>query len=386
VSLRLADIMRAGAAEFLSSHRMPTVVYKTVQAIVSCRTAALGGHWGTCPEGHFSQWYNACRRRACPRCAYSRLKAWLERQSKLLLGCGHHHLIFTVPHDLNPLWLLNPAEFGNLLFASARSALFTLAADRRYLGAVPGALMALHTWGQKLDLHPHIHCLVTAGGVDESGAWRACRRENFFLPAKPLMLLFRGACLGELMRLVRRGALRLPDGWSSQDVERVVQPLWRRDWNVQVRERYPNPVAVLNYLGRYLNGGPIGEGRLVKFDGQRVFFRYKDYRHERCGVTSLPTQEFIRRYLTHVPPDGYHTVRGFGLYRRGSHNNHLRDDAAKVVPISPDVQAALADDAVQSWLPEAGKTRCTTCAAPVARVGKLLPRSQWPRAWPSKVA
>jgi Putative transposase/Transposase zinc-binding domain len=385
VSLRLADIFRAGASEFLSSRRVPTVVYKAVHAIVSCRTAALGGHGAVCAAGHLSFFYNACRRRACPRCSYSRVKAWLARQSKLLLGCAHHHLIFTVPHELNELWLLNQAVLGDLLFASARSALFKLAADRRYLGAVPGALMALHTWGQQLSLHPHIHCLATAGGVDALGQWIASKR-SAFLPAKPLMLLFRGACIDGLLRLLARGQLRLPDGLDARDVERLVRRLWRKRWNVHIRERYGNPVAVLNYLGRYLHGGPLGEGRLVSFDRDSVTFKYKDYRHDRRGVMSLPTQEFIRRYLLHVPPEGFHTVRGYGLYRRGSHNNHLRDDAAKVVPVSPDVAAQLADDPRASWMPEVGKTQCQTCQAPVVLLSELKCRPPWPRSWPPSVA
>lgn len=382
MSLRLADIFRAGASEVLASQQMPTVVYKAVQAIVSCRTAALGGHLGLCPGGHLSYFYNACRRRACPRCAYSRVKAWLARQSRILLGCAHHHLVFTVPHDLNDLWLLNQALLGDLLFSSARHALFTLAADSRYLGAVPGALMALHTWGQQLTLHPHIHCLVTAGGADASGQWRHSRRK-YFLPARPLMVLFRSACLRELRRLSERGLLRLPDGWSERDVERLVRRLWRVKWNIHVRERYPSPVAVLNYLGRYLHGGPLGEGRLVSFDGERVRFRYKNYRNGRSGVMPLPTAEFIRRYLLHVPPEGYHTVRGFGLYRRGSHNNHLRDEAAKALPLSVEVQTELADETATSWTPAAGQTRCATCGVPVVVVTKLDPRPPWPRPWPA---
>lgn len=381
VSLRLADIFVARAQQFLDSRAVPTVVHRAVQAIVSCRTAALGGHWGVCPNGHFSQWYNACRRRACPRCAYSRTKAWLARQARILLGCAHHHLVFTVPHDLNELWLLNQAVMGDVLFASARHALFTLAADGRYLGAVPGALMALHTWGQQLSLHPHIHCLVTAGGADASGQWRHSKRLHF-LPAKPLMLLFRAACLRELRRLLDRGELRLPDSWSETDVRRMIHRSWRLQWNVHVRKRYASPVAVLNYLGRYLHGGPLGEGRLVSFDGERVSFRYKDYRRETSGVMSLPTDEFIRRYLLHVPPDGYHTVRGFGLYRRGSHNNHLRDEAAKALPLSVEVQKALDDDVSTSWLPSAGQTRCATCSVPVVVVSTLDPRPSWPRGRP----
>jgi hypothetical protein len=381
VRLRVADVLRAGAEQYESSRSVPTVVHRAVRAILACRTAALGGHAGLCESGHLSHWYNACRHRFCPRCAYYRVQLWLERQARILLGCAHHHLIFTVPHELNPLWQLNQAVLGELLFASARDALFTLAADPRYLGARPGALMALHTWGQQLSVHPHIHCLATAGGADAAGEWRACRRKHF-LPAEPLKRLFRGSFLEGLRRLARRGELRLPKGWDHSAVDRLGLELRHKRWNVHVRERYGNPTAVLNYLGRYLHGGPFGERRLVAFDGERVSFRYKDYRVGQQKVMALPTQEFIRRYLQHVPPKRFHMVRGFGLYRRGSHNNHLRERAAQAVPLAAQVRAELTSDPPPRWRPTADYTPCATCGAPVRRVTQLRPLITRPRPGP----
>jgi len=242
--------------------------------------------------------------------------------------------------------------------------------------------MALHTWGQQLSLHPHIHCLVTAGGVDEAEQWRHCRRRHF-LPAEPLKRLFRGAFLDGVCRLAHRGSLRLPDAWGVCDVDRLARQLRHKRWNVHVRERYNNPTAVLNYLGRYLHGGPFGESRLVAFDGQRVSFRYKDYRLGQEKVMSLPCPEFIRRYLQHVPPAGFHMVRGYGLYRRGSQNNHLRDRAAEVVPMCSQVRAELVVAPPVPSRPTAGQTRCTTCGAAVVLVSKLRPRHARPRPGPS---
>lgn len=385
MGLRVADILRVGVGEYLLSHRVPTVVQKAVRAILGCRTAALGGHAGVCDSGHLSFWYNACRHRCCPRCAYYRVQRWLERQARILLGCAHHHVIFTVPHELNGLWQLNQAVLGGLLFATARDALFTLAADGRYLGARPGALMALHSWGQQLSLHPHIHCLVTAGGADEGGGWRNCRRKHF-LPAEPLKRLFRGKFLDGLRQLARQKRLRLPKGWEVAEVDRLGLQLRHKRWNVHVRERYDNPTAVLNYLGRYLHGGPFGERRLLGFDGERVSFRYKDYRLGQEKVMALPTLEFIRRYLQHVPPEGFHMVRGYGLYRRGSQNNHLRDQAAQALPLAPEVHAELTSDPPPSWRPTAGHTPCTTCGAPVRRVTQLRPFPNRPRPGPAAVA
>lgn len=380
--LRLADILRAGGEALLSSSGVPAVVRKAVQAIIACRTAVLGGHAGLCKTGHISVWYNACRHRCCPRCAFYRVQRWLERQARILLGCAHHHVIFTVPHELNPLWLLNRLALGKLLFGSARQALFELAADPRYLGAQVGALMALHTWGQQLSLHPHIHCLVTAGGTDQDGQWRDCRRRHF-LPAEPLKRLFRGKFLDGLGRLARRGELRLPKGWAVADVERLGRQLQHKRWNVHVRERYRDPSAVLNYLGRYLNGGPFAESRLVGFDGARVSFRYKDYRVGLQKVMCLPAAEFIRRYLQHVAPKGFHMVRGYGLYRRGSQNNHLRDQAARVVPLSAEVHAELTSHPAPAPRSLATPPLCATCGAPIVVLTKLRPHPSWPRPAPA---
>ena len=371
--LRVADILRSGVDEFLAGRILPTVVYKVIRALLTCRTRTLGGHAGLCKAGHISIWFNACRNRCCPSCAYARVQRWLERQVRILLGSAHHHVIFTVPHELNELWQLNQAVLGDLLFASAWDALRTLALDRRYLGALPGALMALHTWGQQLTLHPHIHCLVTAGGADGGGRWRACRRKHF-LPAEPLKQLFRRRFLDGLCRLVRRGEVRLRSDWSLMQFEQLVRELEHKRWNIHVRERYPSPTAVLNYLGRYLNGGPFGESRLVGFDGARVSFRYKDYRVGDEKVMALPTVEFIRRYLQHVPPAGFHMVRGYGLYRRGSQNNHLRDRAAEQVPLTPEVRAELEANLPLAGPPIAGKTRCLTCGEPVVVVAPLRHR------------
>ncbi len=350
------------------------MVGKACRAIVNCRTVALGGHAELCEGGHVRVWYNACRNRACPRCAYYRVARWLERQARILLGCAHHHIIFTIPHELNPLWLLNQALMGNLLFAAARGALFDLAADPRYLGAKPGALMALHTWGQQLPLHPHAHCLVTAGGVDESGSWRHSRRRHF-LPAEPLKRLFRGMFLHGFRELACSGRLHLPSEWSPRDLDQLCRVLDYKRWNVHVRERYNDPTAVLNYLGRYLHGGPIGESRLLGFDGSSVTFRYKNHRTGRSDVTSLPTEEFIRRYLLHVAPEGFHMVRGFGIYRPGGHTARLRRQLRQKLPPAPELHAALtAHPAPPS--PGAPGRVCAQCRAPIVWYRRLNPRAR----------
>jgi len=368
----LAEILAAGVREHFARHKVATVVARACRAIIACRTAELGGHVKRCSNGHVVRaWYNACRNRSCPRCSFYRVQRWLERQARTLLGCAHHHIIFTVPHELAVLWLCNYVVLGELLFSCARAALFELAADPRYLGGTPGAIMALHTWGQQLFLHPHVHCLVSAGGVDAEGRWIPARRKSL-LPAEPLKQLFRGKFLYGVRGLARTGRLRLPSGWCVAQVEKLCDQVQHKRWNVYVCERYDNPTGVLNYLGRYLHGGPIGESRLLAFDGAQVSFRYKDYRDvgpegPRQKPMSLPLEEFVRRFLQHVPPKGFHLVRGYGLYRRGGNSEALRQRVRAAVPVSAELNAALS-----ARLPDvetdAEPRVCPTCSAPLSVV------------------
>jgi hypothetical protein len=345
--IRIAEILAAGAERYLATHRVPHVAVKACAAIRHCRTGLLGTHARFCTQGHLvGVWYNACRNRSCPSCAFYRVQRWLERVVTRLLGCAHHHLIFTIPHELNFLWTLNYVVMGELLFHAARDALLELARDAQHLGATPGVVMALHTWGQQLPMHPHLHCLATAGGVDQDGNWVQPRRRSF-LPAEPLKQLFRGKFIYRLRGLARQGRLRLPDGCDGAGVDCLCRELRHKRWNVRICERYEDPTRVLNYLGRYLHGGPIGQSRLLAFDGHTVTFRYKDYRDigpdgPRLKPLSLPTDEFIRRLLQHVPPKRFHMVRGFGLYRRGGSTAALHERVRQALPIQPEVHAALA--------------------------------------------
>jgi hypothetical protein len=345
--VRVADILTVAGPGYLARHAAPRVVVEACRAIRDCRTSALGGHAKKCANNHVLKvWYNACRNRSCPRCACGRVCRWLERQVRTLLGCAHHHIIFTIPHELNVLWLRNYKVMAEVLFATAREALFELSADPRYLGARPGAILALHTWGQQLVLHPHAHCLVTAGGVDTEGRWVASRRLSM-LPAEPLKRLFRGKFLYVVRGLARRGRLQLPDGWGCAEVYRLCAELEHKRWNVHVCERYDNAVGVLNYLGRYLNGGPISEKRLLSLDADAVSFEYKDYRdtdgrgQAKVKVLRLSASEFVTRFLRHVSPKGFHLVRGYGLYRSGGMTEELRQRVRAELPITEEQHAQL---------------------------------------------
>jgi len=376
--VRVAEILAAGFGRHLSTHKVPESVAKACRMILACRTAALGGHVIECEKGHVvGAAYNACRSRSCPRCSFYRVQRWLERQVKTLLGCAHHHIIFTIPHDLNCLWMLNYRALGDLLFKSAGEALFTLAADPKHLGARPGVVMALHTWGQQLYLHPHVHCLVTAGGADASGNWVASRRA--FLPAEPLKRLFRAKFLYGVRRLARRNRLRLPDGWTREQVQSLCRELETKRWNVRVCERYENSTAVLNYLGRYLHGGPIGERRLLDFNGSHVTFTYKDYRDQgsdgpKQKTMVLGRDEFIRRYVQHVPPKGFHLVRASGLYRHGGDASAVRDKLRLVLPAELTLHDAFSSRTLPPPANDEELVECSTCGSRNLRISWCPPR------------
>jgi Putative transposase/Transposase zinc-binding domain len=270
----LQTILQLGDAAYERRHALPAHVRRAVGAMLACRTALLGGHIQACPAGHVERvWYNSCRHRMCPQCAWVQVERWLTKQKARLLACEHYHVIFTMPHALNDLWLANVEEMSRLLFASVHETLVELLGDAKYLGAKPGIIAALHTWTQTLLLHPHIHCLVSGGGLSEAGHWVAVRN-GFLLPMRVVMVVFRGKLLAAIRQGLHQGQLEVPEGKRLQQVDNLLNKLGRTKWNVHIRERYAYGQGVLVYLARYLRGGPIANRRLLAADGQQVVFAY----------------------------------------------------------------------------------------------------------------
>jgi Putative transposase/Transposase zinc-binding domain len=317
--ITLQTIFQRGYAVYERNHRLPDYVRRAVWAMLACRTAVLGGHVQACPEGHVERiWYNSCRHRMCPQCAWVQVERWLVKQKARLLACEHYHVIFTMPHELNEVWLANVAVMSSLLFASVHDTLVELLGDAKYLEARPGIIATLHTWTQTLLLHPHLHCLVTGGGLNEAGHWVAVRN-GYVLPMRVVMALFRGKLLAALRQRLAQGTLQLPPGKRRQQVENLLNKLGRQKWNVHIRERYPHGHGVLIYLARYLRGGPIAPRRLVSCDGQQVVFRYEERAKPNGGqphqrTMRLPLEQFLGRWLLHVPPARAVRVRCWGLY------------------------------------------------------------------------
>jgi Putative transposase/Transposase zinc-binding domain len=317
--ITLQTILQQGYDRYAQDHALPGYVRRAVQAILACRTARLGGHVQACPEGHIERiWYNSCRHRMCPQCAWVQVERWLSKQKARLLACEHYHVIFTIPHELNDLWLSHVAVMTQLLFATVHDTLVTLLRDPKYLGAKPGIIATLHTWTQTLLLHPHIHCLVTGGGLREGGHWVGVRN-GFLLPVRVVMAVFRGKLLAAIRQGLHQGQLCVPEGKRLQQMDNVLNKLGRTKWHVHIRERYPYGQGVLVYLARYLRGGPISNARLLSCEGEQVVFRYEERAKgpgspARSGTLRLPLEQFIRRWLLHVPPQGAVLVRCWGLY------------------------------------------------------------------------
>jgi hypothetical protein len=374
------QILQEGYAAFERSHRLPAYVRKAAWALMVCRTAVLGGHIQACPEGHVEGvWYNSCRHRLCPQCAWLQIERWLSRQKARLLACEHYHLIFTMPAELHGLWLANVRSMTNLLFATVWQTVCELLRDEKYLGAQPGLIAALHTWSQTLVLHPHVHCLVTGGGLSPDGQWREVRH-GFLLPVRVVMAVFRGKLLAAIDTALRRGQLTLPVGLTLRHWETLRNKLSRQKWNVHIRERYPYGEGVLTYLARYIRGGPLSNARLVSCGAGEVRFWYRingaGSGQARRGVMTLPLEEFIRRYLLHVPAPGTRVVRSYGLY---AHTARVTLACCRaqvgqgpvVAPVVLDWQTACRDRG------EAHSERCPRCGRLLVRLG-VIPRASGP--------
>jgi hypothetical protein len=380
----LQTIFQDAFPAYQQTHPLPAHVRRAARAIMQCRTAALGGHVQACPDGHMARiWYNSCRHRACPQCAYLQTERWLAFQQARLLSCDHYHVIFTLPHELNPLWLANVSVMTTLLLQAVRDTLGTLLADPTYLGAQPGILAALHTWSQTLMLHPHLHCLVTGGGLTPAGQWVAVRN-GFLLPARVVMAVFRGKMVAAIRQTLARGALALPapmrpPQWLNL-LNRLGHP--KTKWNVRIMERYRHGTGVVTYLARYLRGGPIKNARLVAYDGDRVTFTYRA-RHEEADVEStspqrmtLPVADFLQRWLLHVPMPQTRVVRSYGLYHP-SHAAALAVCRAERGQPPLEAPAALDWHTVCAQRGEAHPERCPTCGQRLVCTG-VIPRGGAP--------
>lgn len=314
--LELADIFRAHGDIYRRQHRLSRPQLRAMRAIEICRTAILGGHVYECDScGAQKTGYNSCRNRHCPKCQALDKARWLEERGRELLPVPYFHVVFTLPEELNALTLANPRQIYNLLFDSASQALLQLAADEKHLGAQIGFFAALHTWGQTLQLHPHLHCIVPGGGLSPDRKRWIASRPGFFLPVRVLGELFRGKFLSGLKEAYAAGQLALPESLPDpRGFQGLLDELYAKSWVVYSEPPFESPEKAVDYLARYVYRVAISNSRLVRMEAGQVSFTYKDYREGGAvKEMSLPVEEFLRRFLLHVLPERFVRVRYYGF-------------------------------------------------------------------------
>jgi hypothetical protein len=345
----VADIFRASGPAYRAREagHLSFGQLRVMSAIEACRTAALGGHVRRCEDcAHVEIAYNSCRNRHCPKCQAAAAYDWLEARRAELLPVAYYHVVFTLPAPIADIAYTNKAAIYGALFKAASETLLRIAADPKHLGAKIGATMVLHTWGSALTHHPHVHCIVPGGGISLDGArWVACR-PGFFLPVRVLSRLFRRLMLERLVAAHASGDLKFfgeHAALNGGDAFRAyLKPLHRAEWVVYAKRPFAGPEQVLSYLARYTHRVAISNARIIGFDGANVAFKVKDYRKQgaaRYGSMRLDGHEFIRRFLLHVLPDGFHRIRHCGLFANGARTENLaraRELLAVQEPAEPD--------------------------------------------------
>lgn len=332
-SIEVADIFRCAGPAYRAAHVGHVSLHqlKVMSAIEHCRTAAMGGHVEACTDcGHWRIAYNSCRNRHCPKCQGAAARTWLAEREADLLPVGYFHVVFTLPAEVAAIAWQNKAVVYDLLFKAASETMLTIAADPRHLGARIGITAVLHTWGSALTHHPHVHMIVPGGGIVPGGDRWVSSRPAFLLPVRVLGALFRRLFLARLTALHQTGRLAFFGSMTHLADRRAflrhLSSARKKRWVVYAKAPFAGPEAVLAYLSRYTHRVAISNQRLVAFDESGVTFRYKDYRRsgpERQQAMTLSTNEFIRRFLLHVLPRGFHRIRHYGLLAASSRKTNL---------------------------------------------------------------
>ena len=311
--IELGDIFRKYGDVFIENHQLCPVQHKAIEAITNCRTAQLGGHIDQCDHcGHKRPSYNSCRNRHCPKCQFVKQVQWVDKLKTNLPPTRYFHLVFTIPQQLHKIFYINQSKAYSLLFKAAFEALKKSAANPKFLGAQTGAVAVLHTWGQTLNYHPHIHMIVPAGGLsDDEMEWIPAGRK-FFLPVIVLGCIFRGILCKLIRQSILKNEINLPDGVKSFEV--LKNKLYLKNWNVNSEKPFCGPERVIQYLGNYTHRVAISNHRIISDDDGKITFRYKDYKSGVFNKTiTLDADEFIGRFLRHILPCGFYKIRYFGI-------------------------------------------------------------------------
>lgn len=321
--IEVQDIFNQYGTRYCQTHKLSLVQHKAMYAIKNCRTAKLGGHIDSCPKCNHTQIsYNSCRNRHCPKCQTLNKERWIENQKINLLNVKYFHMVFTLPQELNPIIYQNQKLLYNLMFKVVSETLHELGLDKKYLGAKLGFTCVLHTWGQNLMYHPHIHCIIPAGGLNSMNQW-VHSKKKFFLPVKVLSKKFRGKFLAQLK--MKQLSFRGKQFYLQDPVnfKKLLDKCYQKEWVVYCKPPFNNASSVVEYLGRYTHRVALSNNRILKLQDGQVSFKWRDYRDcKKEKVMTLSAEEFIRRFLTHILPQGFVKIRHYGfLSSRGKQAN-----------------------------------------------------------------
>ena len=387
-ALEVADIFRDHGPAWRDARvgHLSLGQLKVMSAIERCRSAALGGHLLCCEDcAQIQIAYNSCRNRHCPKCQASAARRWLEDRQGDLLPVDYYHVVFTLPAPISDIAYHNKAVIYDLLFKATAETLLTIAADPKRLGARLGITAVLHTWGSALTHHPHLHCIVPGGGLSLDGQrWVSCK-PGFLLPVRVLSRLFRRLFLAKLSAAHHAGHLQFfgphQDLAEARDFADYLAPLRQIDWVVYAKRPFAGPEAVLAYLSRYTHRVAISNSRLIAYDERGVTFKWKDYRakpRDRYKTLTLATGEFIRRFLLHVLPSGFHRIRHYGLL--ANHTRVKQLQRLRELLSDDTLDAGAETELVEDPLPSATYT-CQSCGAPMIIIETFA--KQMPRAPPA---
>jgi putative transposase/transposase-like zinc-binding protein len=369
-TVEVADIFRAQGDNFMDQHTLGFQQLKVIRAITRCRTAALGGHADVCPNCQEAPIisYNSCRNRHCNKCQSQARERWMDARRQELLQSRYFHVVFTLPHELHTLVLQNQEALYNLLFRTVAETLREVARNSKHLGAEIGFFGILHTWGQNLLFHPHIHCVIPGGGISPDKERWIHPLYPFFLPVKALGKVFRGKFVDGLRRAYRKKQLICAGSIlhleKPQCFSAFLRTLFRQNWVVYAKPAFGGPEQVIRYLGRYTHRVAISNHRLISFDGSNVTFRWRDYAGGNKNRTmTVSAEEFMRRFLLHVLPKSFVRIRHFGVLA-----NHCRsksiDLCRKLLEMAPLVRSSESAPPNPSWL-------CPRCQAPLIVILRL---------------
>lgn len=328
-SYPIRQIFLESFSDYLQEHTVFKEQLRAANAIANCKTGSLGLNFSVCDEcGHVETHNCSCRNRHCPNCQALLKEQWIDQRRSEVLDAKYFHFVFTVPHDLNPLFLANQKLLYTLLHGAASQTLLTLASDRRYLGATPGIIQVLHTWGQRLDYHPHIHCIISGAGLSRDRKLRKCGN-GFFIPVKAASRMFRGKFLDSLKKYRNSGQLHLPRSFTESpdpvNWQKWIDGLYQTDWVAYIKETFNGFGNAIDYLGRYTHRVAISNGRILSVSEDTVTFRYRDYQdHNILKEMTLSRQEFIRRFLMHVLPKGFQKIRYYGFLSNSVKKKNLQ--------------------------------------------------------------